>query len=235
MTVPVFSSRKTFLAKCLMLVFGIPLLLALPASSSAELSEMSNAQMAEIHGHGATSLYIEENTVRLFLDIHMETYGDIDSAKAGYYEKNGQYNWDMNWNNLTLGEAMDTPLVTDGLVFRFEFDDNDGATNNDITATNKQLKRIFIGTNHMDGQISGKFTTTTGAVHPGVVNETSTDPKVMIRSTDLDSYEALNITDSGFFIDINIDGTSNERGVKTIIGYPESDALNIISSTNWWQ
>ncbi|MCF8026610.1 MAG: hypothetical protein K9K82_14130 [Desulfobacteraceae bacterium] len=194
----------------------------------AEMAEMSNAQMAEIHGHGATNLYIEGNSVRLFLDVHMETYGEIDSAKAGYYEKNGQTGWDMDWNNLTLGQSMDKPLVTDGLVFRVAFDD--------INASNKQLERFFIGTNNMSGQISGDFTTTSGAVHPDVVGAGQTQPIVMDRGNDLQAYGAVNISDSGFFIDMNLDGQSPERGIKTIVGYPETKAYNFtFSGDDWWQ
>ncbi|MCF8025152.1 MAG: hypothetical protein K9K82_06660 [Desulfobacteraceae bacterium] len=212
----------------LTLVFAVAAIVCLQGAARAELLQMSNAEMAKIRGHGATNLYIEENTVRLFLDIHMETYGEIDSAKAAYYEKGGQYNWDMNWTELTLGESKDTPLVTDGLVFRAEFDD--------INAPDKQLKRIILGTNNMAGQISGTFTTTTGAVHPGVVGESGTEPIVMNRGADLQTYDALNISDNGFFIDINLDGKSPERGVKTIIGYPESQAINFtFSGTDWWQ
>ncbi|MCF8026651.1 MAG: hypothetical protein K9K82_14335 [Desulfobacteraceae bacterium] len=209
----------------------------LPPPCHAEMSEMSNAQMAKIRGHGATNLYIEGNSVRLFLDVHMETYGEIDSAKAGYYENmDGANGWDMDWNNLTLGQSIDTPLVTDGLVFRVEFDDNDATTENDINASNKQLERFFIGTNNMSGQISGDFTTTTGAVHPDVVGASQTAPIVMNRGNDLQAYGALNISNSGFFIDMNLDGQSPERGIKTIVGYPETKAYNFtFSGDDWWQ
>ncbi|MCF8026452.1 MAG: hypothetical protein K9K82_13320 [Desulfobacteraceae bacterium] len=70
------------------LISGL-LALLIPGLAFAELSEMTNAEMAQIRGTGPTNLYIDGNTVRLFLDIHMETFGEIDSAKAAYYEKNG--------------------------------------------------------------------------------------------------------------------------------------------------
>ncbi|MCF8026634.1 MAG: hypothetical protein K9K82_14250 [Desulfobacteraceae bacterium] len=219
------------------LAFGTALSMSVfSALCRAEMSEMSDSQMAKIHGHGATNLYIEGNSVRLFLDVHMETYGEIDSAKAGYYENmDGATGWDMDWNNLTLGQSIDTPLMTDGLVFRVEFDDNDPTTENDISASNKHLERFFIGTNNMSGQISGDFTTTTGAVHPDVVAATQTGPIEMNRGNDLQSYGPLNISDSGFFIDINLNGQSDERGVKTIVGYPESKAYNFTFGGDWWQ
>ena len=203
--------------------------LVLPASVIAETRKLSDAQLRNIYCKGATNLYIEDNTVRLFLDMHMETYGEIDSAKAAYYEKNGSHNWDINWNNLTLGEGMDTPLVTDGLVIRTEFDD--------ISASNKKLIRIMIGSNHMNGRISGDFTTTTGAVNPNILSGASgTDPIVMNRSSELQAYDNMDIADSGFFIDINFDGNSEERGIKTIVGYSESQAMDFtFSGGNWWE
>ncbi|MFW6080877.1 MAG: hypothetical protein ACOC7W_03110 [Desulfosalsimonas sp.] len=198
-----------------------------PAHGKAEMLEMSDAELSQIRGHGATNLYIEGNSVRLFLDIHMETYGEIDSAKAGYYEKDGQEGWDMDWTDLTLGKSMDEPLVTDGLVFRVEF--------NDIEASDKKLKRFFIGTNNMDGEISGEFTTTTGAVHPDVVGEDQTEPIEMNRGDDLQDYGALTSSDSGFFIDINLDGDSPERGIKTIVGYHEDKAYDFSFGGDWWE
>lgn len=204
------------------------LILVFPASSLAETQKLSDAQLKSIYCKGATNLYIEDNTVRLFLDMHTETYGEIDSAKLAYYEKDGMYNWDINWNDLTLGEAMDTPLVTDGLIIRTEFDD--------ISASGKKLTRIMIGTEHMDGRISGDFTTTTGAVHPDVVGSSATEPIVMNRGSDLQSHNHMDIANNGFFIDINFDGSSPERGIKTIIGYSESQAMDFtFGGSNWWQ
>ncbi len=203
-------------------------LLFCPCPSYTEVRELNESQMSDVYCQGATNLYIEDNTVRLFLDVHTETYGEIDSAKAGYYERNGSYDWDMNWTGITLGESMDAPLVTDGLVIRTEFDD--------INATDKKLTRIMIGTNNMDGRISGEFRTTTGAVNPEVVGEETGDPIVLERDSYLmdEGHEHLDVSDSGFFIDINFDGDSPERGIKTIVGYPESQAMNFTFGTDWW-
>ena len=204
------------------------LCLLVPAAPHADIHKLSDAELKQIYCKGATNLYIEGDTVRLFLDMHTETYGEIDSAKLAYYEKDDMYNWDINWKDLTLGEGMETPLVTDGLIIRTEFDD--------ISASGKKLIRIMIGTEHMDGRIAGTFTTTTGAVHPDVVGSSATDPIVMNRGSDLQSYDHMDIADNGFFIDINFDGSSAERGVKTIVGYPESQAMDFtFGGSNWWQ
>jgi len=210
-------------------LLGMVFFFCLPALLSAEIHKLNDAQLKSIYCQGATNLYIEDDTIRLFLDMHTETYGEIDSVKTGYYEKNGVEGWDTNWTDLTLGQGMDTPLVTDGLIIRTEFDD--------INAANKKLVRIMIGTGHMNGRISGTFTTTTGAVNPEVLDgATGTDPIVMNRGTDLQAYENMDFSDTGFFIDINFDGSSPERGIKTIAGYAESQAINFtFSGGNWWQ
>lgn len=215
--------RKTGAALCMAAFFC----LAAAASAPAEIRELTENELSDVYCQGATNIYIEENTVRVFLDMHMETYGEIDSVKAAHYEKDGASGWDIDWTAMTLGEAMDIPLITDGLVIRTEFDD--------IDSNDKKLKRIIIGSNNMNGRISGEFTTSTGAVHPEVVGDTGTDPIVMNRGAELQAYEHLDIADNGFFIDINFDGQSPERGIKTIIGYQESQAIAFtFDGTDWW-
>ena len=223
------SPKYRLIYLSLLVLTGLLTGLLLPALSPAETHKLSDPQLKKVYCKGATNIYVENNTVRLFLDMHTETYGEIDSAKAAYYQKDGEYNWDMNWTSLTLGEGMNTPLVTDGLVIRTEFDD--------ISASSKKLVRVMIGTNHMDGRISGNFKTTTGAVNPEVLpNATGTDPIVMNRSSALAAHEQMDIADSGFFIDINFDGSSAERGIKTIVGYPEGQAIEFtFNGGNWWE
>ncbi|MBI9092711.1 MAG: hypothetical protein JEZ12_26130 [Desulfobacterium sp.] len=201
-----------------------------PAVSIAKLEMMKDMEMARVTGQGTTNLVIEENTVRLFLDVHTETYGEIDSVKAGYYEKTigetTRYGWDTNWTGVTLGESYDAPLVMDGLIVRVEFDD--------IGAQNKRLTGITIGTNNMVGQISGSFNSTTGAINPNVLTPAQTgDPTVMNRNETLTG--PLNIN-GGFFVELNLDSQSPDRGIRTIIGYQESAAVNMtFSGTDWWQ
>ena len=236
---------------------------------------MSDQELAAVTGQGTTNLYIEENTVRLFLDVHIETYGTIASAMAGRYEKSSYelrtlknhinaseidsnwctikdidgniiiqgtqgiglntntQDWDMSWQNVTLGESTEAPLVIDGLVIRTEFDD--------LSAPTKTLKRIMVGTNNMVGTISGDFSRTSGAIHPsvpqnptGLMDELENRPVVLNRDSLLQKFESL-LVDGGFFLDINLDGTSQEKGIRTIIGYQEAQAISMtFSGTEWW-
>jgi len=49
---------------------------------------MSDNELDEISARQSLSEFtIEDNTVRLFCDIHIETYLEVDSIKAGYYKK----------------------------------------------------------------------------------------------------------------------------------------------------
>ena len=202
-----------------------------PVVSLAEPRKMNDREMAGITGQGTTNLVIEENTVRLFLDVHTETYGEIDSVKAGYYEKtiegNTRHGWDTNWTDVTLGESYDNPLVMDGLIYRVEFDD--------INARNKKITGITVGTNNMAGQISGAFNSTTGAVNPKVLDplQDGDPPMVMNRNENLTG--PLNIN-GGFFFELNLDSQSPDRGMRTIIGYPEAAAVKMtFNGSDWWQ
>ncbi len=216
--------KKDLVASITILIF-----LLLPGISTGELRKMNDRELSAISARGVTNLYIEENTVRLFLDVHSETYGEIDSLKAGYYEKSlsdsTTYGWDMNWKDLTLGQSYESPLVIDGLILRVEFDD--------ITSQNKQLKSITMGTNNMAGRITGDFASTTGAIHPNVLSPSPTnDPIIMNRDETLQGPLTVN---GGFFLKLNLDSTDSERGIRTIIGYPETSAVQMtFPGTNWW-
>lgn len=276
--------NKTWGNTLLMVCFVVAAFFMHTGSATADLEKMTKDEMAAVHGQGTTNLYIEDNTVRLFLDVHMETYGTIDSIKAGYYDKTdfttyknniNDYNegsganindnfsyvkdssgnivitgsqgsgvntntldWDMNWENVQIGESYEAPLVIDGLIVRTEFDD--------ISSSSKKLKRIIIGTNNMQGQISGEFIRTTGAVNPVVPVDTSghlaalgSDALVMNRDSVLNGLntagqDTLNIN-GGFFIELNLDGNTAEQGIKTVIGYQESAAVSMtFGGSDWW-
>lgn len=213
------------------LVFLMVFFLGTLSSGVCKTQIMTDIELARVTGQGTTNLFVEGNTVRLFLDLHMETYGTLASGKAGYWNRgtpdDPAFGWDMNWKAVVIGESYDNPLVVDGLVLQIEF-------TRDISAPDKRLARIIIGTNHMKGEIAGDFASTTGAVNPEVLGLGGTDPLVMIRDDALQAHSRLTM-DGGFFLEINLDGQSPERGVRTIMGYPESAAVNMtFTGTDWW-
>ncbi len=201
------------------------------SSGVCKTQKMTDTELAMVTGQGTTNLFVEGNTVRLFLDLHMETYGTLTSGKAGYWNRGTPddpvFGWDMNWKDVTFGESYDNPLVIDGLVMEVEF-------THDISVADKCLARIIIGTNHMKGEISGDFVSSTGAVNPQILGLGGTEPLVMIRDDTLRAHSRLTM-DGGFFLEINLDGQSPDKGVVTIIGYPESAAVNMtFTDTDWW-
>lgn len=55
--------------------------------ASAELKMLMDNELREVTGAGIADFTINGNSARLFLDIHIETYAEIDSFKTGFYEK----------------------------------------------------------------------------------------------------------------------------------------------------
>jgi hypothetical protein len=73
--------------KTLLFLFLIMLLLPTHQAFS-KLSSIEDSDLDTITGQaGFSEFTIDENTVRVFFDIHVETYTEIDSLKLGYYPK----------------------------------------------------------------------------------------------------------------------------------------------------
>lgn len=66
--------------------------------SDEELSK-TDAQFSQIT---LESFYTENDTVRIFLDLHMQIYGSIDSVKAGYYYRSSD---EMQTNMPSVGPS----------------------------------------------------------------------------------------------------------------------------------
>ncbi len=250
----------------------------------AELSPLNDMEMDNITGRqGFSEFTIEGNTARIFFDMHIETYMEVDSLKLGYYQKSdagvgttgdlstakwsalgtksynnnyayvrefgasgpnlfegpqgdGQnmntYDWDINWENVKLGKSKDEPLIINGLVMQVEFDD--------INAANKKLKRLVVGTNDMQGQLSADMLRTTGMVNTmtttdsqaralGSTNPANSNPLLLKRdgfNSNWNNY-VLNAGDhdTGFWIILNFgngpNGETDHIGWEVISGYDE--------------
>ncbi|MFZ5572852.1 MAG: hypothetical protein ACOZF0_20835 [Thermodesulfobacteriota bacterium] len=260
----------------------LSLLVAAPVS--AELSPLSDTEMDTITGRqGLSEFTIEGNTARIFFDIHVETYMEVDSLKLGYYQKSdagvgttgdlntakwsalgtksynnnyayvrefgssgpnlfeglqgdGQnmntHDWDINWENVKLGKSKTEPLIINGLIMQVEFDD--------INATDKKLKRVVMGTNDMQGQLSADMLRTTGLINPMTTTDSqaralaSTNPAdgnpLLLKRDSLgsnwDNY-VLNAGDhdTGFWVILNFgsgpSGETDHIGWEIISGYDE--------------
>ncbi len=64
------------------------LMLFIPQYALSEMAAIGDAELDNITGQvGFSEFTIDANTVRVFFDIHVETYTEIDSLKLGYYPR----------------------------------------------------------------------------------------------------------------------------------------------------
>lgn len=276
-------------------------------TSYSEIQIMSDDELGKTDAQFSRitleSFYQENDTVRIFLDIHQQLYGSIDSVKAGYYYRSSQdmqtnvpyvgmsgfegfydiqkynnganfnfikitsdfntmapqgsatfepwgnggfnesdpqgtltancnnYDWDLWIDNMKFGESPDKPVYMNGQIIRFEFDGNltDGTADN--------LRRIIIGTNDQQGNISANYQRYTGICNPmllahtagrslGVGDPYSYTPGTiqLIRDSYLQCFgiNVFNVEDrdTGFWMVINF--TGNNIGYELITGFPEN-------------
>ncbi len=60
---------------------------AKPSDAGAELERLNKEELAAVTGAGGVDFSIIGNTARIYFDVHMETYTEIDSIKLGYYQR----------------------------------------------------------------------------------------------------------------------------------------------------
>jgi hypothetical protein len=196
------------------------------------LDELSKDEMKTTTGQRAlTDFSITENTTRMFINTHIETYTEIESMKLGYYERNSVSGWDQNWTNLKFGNETEN-LTMDGFILKADF--------NDLNSSNPELKRLIIGTNRLNGTISGNFESFTGAYNPILTTDTTDDttPVNIVTRQNLGQKEFnFDSTDSdkGFFLILSPD-TANHSGIHSIMGYTEHNITEAFTNnnSNWW-
>lgn len=261
------------------MLFGIISAYFIPDSSHAELRKMKEEELADITGTGAVDFSVIGNTARIYFDVHIETYAEIDSLKLGYYYKenlttrkylapddpqvtdNGDgtftfthavtgevvsnqeyYNytddngddhaipyidnddyqykyknhalmgefyvdgrqglndksvmgeefssapsqnqnymdWDINLENIRLGESADNPAVIDGLIIHVKYDDI-----NDVE--NRKITDIIIGTNSYEGDFYADMIRSTGYYNPKLAHEMRCD-NALLNDPTIESF-----------------------------------------------
>ncbi|MGM5484178.1 MAG: hypothetical protein ACQER9_04670 [Nanobdellota archaeon] len=90
----------------------------------------------------------------------------FDFSKAPSRNEN-HLDWDINWENVRLGENEENPLVVDGLVVMLKYDD--------ISSPNKRLTDIIVGTNSMEGAFNADMKRSTGYFNSKLPNEIRSD------------------------------------------------------------
>ncbi|BCS95559.1 hypothetical protein DSLASN_11910 [Desulfoluna limicola] len=180
---------------------------------------------------GFTQFIMSNDTARMFLDIHIDTYTTIDSLSSGWYGKDriidnatvSVTGWDQQWNNISIGNSTDDSMTIDGLVLMADFD-----------ATGSNLQRIVFGSNRLQGDLSADFSTYSGTYNNalltgGTWGAASTLDRETLGSTTFhfnsNGYQA---NDMGMFFIINMDGP--QQGLQVVSGFDEQS----LSPNQWW-
>jgi len=298
---------------CLQLLFVMVISYGLLTGNSfATIALMTDEELKTVDGQVSEIRLVthntENDTVRIFLDIHQEVYGSIESARAGYYYRdaaelattpmeiglsgfegyyhgvdtinnganfafmkiisdfntmspmngarlepwgNGafdsstaekrqntttrncnNFDWDIWVDNLELGESPDKPLYTNGLIIRFEFDDNLKTSSN-----NAHLERVIIGTNDSQGIIKQNAQRITAIMNPLLLTNTTNrsagiaDPydetggsQIVVRDPMVQSYGAVisNVEDRDTGSWLIIDFSGDHLKFSLVMGFPEN-------------
>lgn len=208
---------------CFVVLFFLCLIIC-PVNVFAELTALSKSEMKEVTGQqGMTDYSVEGNIARLFVDVHIETAGTIDSVKAGHY--NG--GWDNDFTGITIASDAD-PLKVDGLVFIADFDD--------INSQNRNLQTVVMGTNRIQGSVSATMNSYTG-VYNDALTGGSGNPvycsRTNLGNTTFNFDSNISETENmGFFMIYTFDGVN--PGVKFVSGYDENSIASSFSAGEWW-
>lgn len=135
------------------------MLVLLPGRVQAELSPLTDSQLAAVTGHGFSSFTMANNIALAELDIRGATYSEIDSLKLGYYDNGNGLGWDQNWNGVQIGSA-GQDLTFNGFYLRTEF-------SNVTDSGNRQLLSARIGFHDVSGTISAAFQSFSGHLAGG--------------------------------------------------------------------
>lgn len=220
------------------IIYGAFILICMvPSLVFGELKSLSEKEMrTETAQAGLASFSQSDNTIRMFMDIHLETWTEIDSAKIGYYARDANMGWDQNWQNVKIGTSVTDPMKMDGFVFKADFNDLQ-------TASKPTLKRLVIGTNRLIGTMQANMESFTGVYNPDLTANTGDDgrplPRTNLGDTTFNFASPATETDKsqnqGFYIVITPEGNGSHPGIQVVAGYNE---LNISSSPfsqgEWW-
>jgi hypothetical protein len=218
------------------LVVTLLLLLLCSRNATAQLKSMDDDQLkASTAQAGMVTFTMDNNTAQLFLDIHIETYATINTFSAGYHYLNPTdtaKGWDVQWNNVVLGNSADNPLTIDGLMLIADFDSTDSS----------KLKRVVFGSNYLNGTITANMLSYTGCFNPGLISGGvyDTTPVALADRTDLSQGGTTSTTFNfvsntsqkmGLFFIMDMGGTT--PAVRIAAGY--DSATLTAATTPWWK
>lgn len=195
-----------------------------PGNVSAELTALSKTEMKEATGQqGMTNYSVEGNIARLFVDVHIETAGTIDSIKTGHYSGG----WDNDFTGVTIGSDAN-PVTVDGMVFIADFDN--------INSSNRSLQTVVMGTNRIQGSVSATMNSYTGVYNDALTGGSGNAVycnRTNLGNTTFNFDSNISETENmGFFMVYTFDGVN--PGVNFISGYDENTITNSLSAGEWW-
>jgi hypothetical protein len=160
--------------------------IATPLICSAEMTVMSDSELAQVTGSGYSKFTLVDGVALAEFDVRVLTYTEIDSMKLAYWDNGTGSDWDENWTTVKLGsEAQDLDLK--GFFVRAEFENiNDAA--------NRALKSFKIGFKDVTGTLEADFNSFNGDL-----NSTAYHRSFLGNRT-------FQLTNSELSLSINIDG-----------------------------
>jgi hypothetical protein len=206
------------------------LLFCIFTDTSFSLEALSKEKMKTTTGQRAlTDISTSGDTTRLFLNTHIETFTEIESLKLAYFERNGTMGWDQNWNNLSFGNQ-DTNLTIDGLVIKADFVN--------LESSEPVLKRFIIGSNMLNGSISGNFDSFTGTYNPKLLDPNSSDTaqvhiRQQLNSGNTTTFNFDSSTENqGFFLILSPEAAN--QGIHAVFGFNEGNISGNFVADHWW-
>lgn len=79
-------------------------------------------------------------------------------------ENQNSYDWDIDWNSVTLGRTVTMPFRLDGIIIKAYFDNY---TNN----STRRLRRLTIGSERVQGEFVGHLDRISGMLSASLVND----------------------------------------------------------------
>lgn len=230
------SRQRCARSSCLFMLVGLLFIsyFLFSSPSHAELKSLSQDQLKTATAQaGLVDFSINNTTARIFLDVHIETQATIEQFSAGWYSKNlnpddplsvATLDWDQQWNGVTIGNATES-LTIDGLIFKAEFDN--------LSSPNPNLQRIMIGSNRLQGNVSGQFSRFSGIYNDiltGGSGAAVTSSRANLGDVSL-NFNSNAGTNRGFFF--ILDTSPSSFGIQVVAGYSDND-IPTMASGPWW-
>jgi hypothetical protein len=209
-------------------LFSIFFLFILSLNAIAQLNPLNQDELKECAGQsGLATFTMSNNTARIFLDVHIETFTLIDQLNLGYSSSVNK--WCEKWDLVAIGTP-DSPLKIDGLLCDVSFD------------SNHNLQQIVIGSNYLNGLIGVTPLSFTGCINPKILipggdplDILPTLPPAGVSYTPLPPAILTFISNSsrneGLFFIFNM--TGSVPTVQACVGY--SEAILTSGPSSWWK